>query len=518
MGVFNKISGSILTPYRESSFFIQKRANALLVFTLCLTGIMVVLFLGFLLLTPQILAQVGIPTAVIFLSGIITLVILKRGSYYAAAHFFAIFACTMLVAAFMIKLVRDVHTGYTTYVYFMLAAIIHAVLFCKRSVVLVISLVYLAADAVYFVIARTMLEGKFIQMASTGFIDSSVSITMALLVGLAIIKINNETIRKTEEESLHSKQNYDRAQRLVDSLGEASRELAVSSEQLAKTASSFSENTQSQAASAEQITATVEEVSAGVESVTSGTRDQYRLMSDLSEKINLLTNAIRQMSETIARSLSVTGDIAKLVGQGEESLSAMSSSMEKIILSSSQVKGIVDIINDISDRINLLALNASIEAARAGEAGRGFAVVADEVSKLADQTSSSIKEISSHIMASSDEIVKGKNNMDTTVSVMSRIIEGSSAISAMIEDLAVKMEQQQKVNTQVNTNAKAVIARSDEIRAAMESQQNAIIEISKSIGNVNDITQSNSREADRLFVHAQSVEQLAGSLRKTLES
>ena len=87
--------------------------------------------------------------------------------------------------------------------------------------------------------------------------------------------------------------------------------------------------------------------------------------------------------------------------------------------SSREMMGIVDIINDISEKINLLSLNAAIEAARAGDAGRGFAVVADEISKLADQTAISIKEIDRLIKVNNDEITAGGDNIDSAIDTIS---------------------------------------------------------------------------------------------------
>ncbi len=513
----NSLERALLGRYASADFIIQKKAAALMYYCLVAAGLMVVLAAAFALLLPEILLQAGVVVAFVFAASLTSLLILKSGRYYGAANYITGLIAVALMAGLLVKVVRDVHTGYTTYIYFMTAIMVQSFLFCKKWFVCLISALFLASDVLFFLLARSRLEGLHLHAATVGLIDSAFSIVFIFVVGLAIMRINAQSLDRAEHESEGSQKNYERVQGLVESIREVSGSLASSAEVLSGAASSFSANTQSQAASAEEIMATVEQVSAGVDSVDGGARDQYARMEGLVANIRSLSAAIVEMGTTIKMALGVTRDITTLAVKGDASLQSMRESMQKITGSSNEMTGIVNIINDISDRINLLSLNAAIEAARAGDAGRGFAVVADEISKLADQTSVSIKEIDSHIRINNEEITRGSASVGDAVEVISKIIEGVNSINIMIDEISGQMENQQKVNTKVNEEAEAAMNRSDEMRVATEEQKSAVLEISRAISGINEITQENSLEAEKLFSHSREVEDLAVQLRKKVD-
>jgi methyl-accepting chemotaxis protein len=274
----------------------------------------------------------------------------------------------------------------------------------------------------------------------------------------------------------------------------------------------FTENSQTQASAAEEIMATIEEVSASSDTIADGTDMQVQNLNKLIKKLESLSSTMGEMSEKIKKTRGTAGNVSLLAKSGEESINSMSEGMGKISGSSLKMKDIIGIINDISDKINLLSLNAAIEAARAGDSGRGFAVVADEVSKLADQTASSLKDIDSLIKLNNEEINKGTSNMNTSVTVISDIINGVNEISSMINDIAHFMTVQESINSDVNDDAGRVRARSDEIRISTEEQKSAVSEIVKSIASVNEITQKNSNEAENLLSHSNKVKSMADDL------
>ena len=150
--------------------------------------------------------------------------------------------------------------------------------------------------------------------------------------------------------------------------------------------------------------------------------------------------AVKEIGQNITKTQDQIGNIVSKNPQAEEHAKLLQENTEAM-------EGIVSLIRDISEQVNLLALNATIEAARAGEAGKGFAVVANEVKTLASQTASATDQISEEILKTqtlSKDVVKSGQEISSSVSELNVYIE--SVASAMEEQTVVTNEIAQNMH------------------------------------------------------------------------
>lgn len=275
-------------------------------------------------------------------------------------------------------------------------------------------------------------------------------------------------------------------QRRVAEQAQTASQLSDSSKalhrQIQKTvASSDAQEAQSQSISsaATELTATAGEVAASAEQTSASTGNAHRLAEQGKRLIEDRIESIRAQAENIGN---INNELIQVSEAGE------------------QIARVLQVISDIAEQTNLLALNAAIEAARAGEQGRGFAVVADEVRSLAQKTHASTDEIHSTITGLHDSISRAQKVTEQGVRESESSVEGAGKMRESLSEILEQVIQIQAMNEQVASAATEQLAVSDDI--------------AKSIIEVNTLSEENRKAAEMSNAEATSLDELVEVLRQ----
>ncbi len=276
------------------------------------------------------------------------------------------------------------------------------------------------------------------------------------------------------------------------------RTIISQNERIAQGVSEATAVSESLAEAAEHMTSQIAQSTEGMEAQRSRTAE--------------VATAIEEMNATILEVARNAGDAAGTAGEAnamatkgaelvDQVISVMESVNEKAASLKSEMQDlggqaqgigqIMQVISDIADQTNLLALNAAIEAARAGEAGRGFAVVADEVRKLAEKTMSATKEVSNYIkaiqestrrnMSATDETSKVIEDADTLAhdagDALRQILKAVEKTSDQVRGIATAAEQQSATSEEINRSTDQINRIAEDTAGAMSLASSAVSDL-----------------------------------------
>ncbi|GAA0695146.1 twitching motility protein PilJ [Dyella sp. SG562] len=280
----------------------------------------------------------------------------------------------------------------------------------------------------------------------------------------------------------------DELRTLVTTINETSEQVSSSAQETQTTARHLADAAQSQAARISTATSAINQIASLMDNVSKDSAES----ADVAERsVRIASRGAEVVRETISGMDSIRDQIQET-----------SKRIKRLGESSQEIGSIVELINDIAEQTNILALNAAIQAASAGEAGRGFAVVADEVQRLAERSASATKRIETLVQAIQSDTNEAVNSMEqTTAEVVAGARKAEDAGSALGD-----IER-------VSHDLSALI---QNISAAAREQSIAATDISQSMNAIQEITSQTSQGASQTAESIGYLAQLASDLRRSV--
>lgn len=281
-----------------------------------------------------------------------------------------------------------------------------------------------------------------------------------------------------------------------EELSSVSQTMAASSEEMstktvavARNTSEMTANINGVANSAEDATTNVNSVSSAVEEMSATLNQVSETATQVSENTNTIAVALEQMSSTINEVTKNTEHAANVSKAAADKATVTQDIMRKLGESAESVGKVVQVIDEIAEKTNLLALNASIEAARAGDAGKGFNVVANEVKDLSKQTAEATQNIV-------EQINEMQQNTQTSISAITEITEVINELNSVNLTIAGAVEEQSVTTNEVSETTADAASSLEEVSRNVSEVSRAANDIAGNSGAMSQLIMSISDQAN----------------------
>lgn len=273
---------------------------------------------------------------------------------------------------------------------------------------------------------------------------------------------------------------------------------------LTKMADSVSRATSKMARGAAEVSFCIDKLHKDVESssreatqILAASTQLASSSTELSQNLQTVAATISQTATACSTADTRLGSGVLRVGRLAEAINQVATQFSVLQTSADNIQRITEVIKNVAEQTNLLALNAAIEAARAGEQGRGFAVVADEVRMLAGKTATATKDIATMLgdikqqsQSAGQQMAVLKENSDQVKAELESTVQGFKQVNSEVQNSSIFLNKIEIVSEELEKTSKSINDSINQISKALETADKATLTISSQATDVSLETES----------------------------
>lgn len=396
-----------------------------------------------------------------------------------------------------------------------LFVLITGLLLDTKVVLITMAEISISLIAAWFIRGERLLPAKSDLFVSDMFGRVFCMILTMLFIYLNVYMVSHFLIHAKKDEL---EKNNERVQNVLDKVKEIAGQLEDASGLLVKTS-------QSEAASTEELSAISSELiesSSHMLHKTDSSKENLDHLEESSKNMEIQMQDVEQIAKELmdksSSSQQALNNLMSMSGEVEQSTKQARTVTDKLLSETVEIGETLNLINEIAESTNLLALNASIEAARAGEAGKGFAVVAQEVGQLAAGTKNSLQNVNNIIV----RVQTGADNVSRFINEnAAQVQKQNQVVVETVEAIHEMMEQLKSTVSAVEQAVETGVVQKQVIRETVSINEDIAADIkqeNEEFNNIADMLKNNVEEIKTMTIQVDTINTMVTELESLLES